>query len=288
MGCSESKVPAGAVNEAQKANEEHDVNAAIMSCPHMKDILAGQPEDRRKAIEFMKTKYGFREPDRGNLDDPNIKWRKGKPDYTLTNCSWMKGKTQNHAKGSLEEVVENLVKTWEAELSHKSDLEQWTTIDRPNFTIQTNGGRVVDAEEAVTIGSYNSLMEACPAYQKYGVGDNFEASHSMFHDAFTEGFSWEVLKVLSGPPNVVFTWRHWAKFTGQFKDRLGAGELVELFGLARITVNASLKIQAVEVFMDADEFIHTLEGKEPAVDKASNLIGSDITKTALENLEKNM
>ena len=30
----------------------------------------------------------------------------------------------NHAAGSLEEVVENLVKTWEMEASHKTDFSQ--------------------------------------------------------------------------------------------------------------------------------------------------------------------
>ena len=30
----------------------------------------------------------------------------------------------NHAAGSLEELVENLVKTWEMEATHKTDFEQ--------------------------------------------------------------------------------------------------------------------------------------------------------------------
>ena len=30
----------------------------------------------------------------------------------------------NHEKGSLEEVVENLVKTWEMEATHKIDFDQ--------------------------------------------------------------------------------------------------------------------------------------------------------------------
>jgi hypothetical protein len=35
------------------------------------------------------------------------------------NYEFFTGKSQNHASGSLEEVVENLVKTWEMEASHK-------------------------------------------------------------------------------------------------------------------------------------------------------------------------
>ena len=69
----------------------------------------------------------------------------------------------------------------------------------------------------------------------------------MFRDAFTEGFPWEVLKVLTGPPVVMFSWRHWAKFTGEFRGRKGKGQLVELYGFARVTVNDQLKIGSVEV-----------------------------------------
>ena len=46
-------------------------------------------------------RYGFTEPDRGNLHNPTIRWREGKPDYTLANLTYVKGKCQNHAKGAL-------------------------------------------------------------------------------------------------------------------------------------------------------------------------------------------
>ena len=61
-------------------------------------------------------------PVRSYMDDPNINWRYGGvPDYTLVNDLYMKEKTMNHKPGSLEKIVENLVKTWEMEVSHKSD-----------------------------------------------------------------------------------------------------------------------------------------------------------------------
>ena len=47
----------------------------------------------------MAYRYGLREPDRGNLDDPTILWREGKPDYTLANYTFLKGKSQNHDQG---------------------------------------------------------------------------------------------------------------------------------------------------------------------------------------------
>ena len=54
---------------------------------------------QNKCVEF---RYGFSEPDRGNLDDPETVWREGKPDYTLANYEYLKGKSQNHNKGNLE------------------------------------------------------------------------------------------------------------------------------------------------------------------------------------------
>jgi hypothetical protein len=81
-----------------------------------------------------------------------------------------------------------------------------------------------------------------------GIEDDFEASHSLFRDAFKNGFPWEVLKVLSGPPGpILFTWRHWAHFNGNFQGREGNGELIELYGLCRVIVNEDLKIQKLEV-----------------------------------------
>ena len=52
-----------------------------------------------------------------------------------------------------------------------------------------------------------------------GLRDDFEISHEIFRDAFSEGFPWEVLKVLRGPPEVIFTWRHWGKFVGTYRGR---------------------------------------------------------------------
>ena len=54
--------------------------------------------------------------------------------------------------------------------------------------------------------------------------------------------------MLSGPPGpVIFTWRHWAHFTGTFQGRTGSGELIEMYGLGRVIVNENLKIQKLEV-----------------------------------------
>ena len=220
-------------------------------------------KNHREEVERIKNQYGFGEPDRGNLDDPEIAWRnlEGKPDYTLANCTFFKEKLKNHAEGSLERIVENLVKTWEFEASHKLDINQWTSIDKENYTIKVNQDPIMDGEYAMKMGNYNILMKGCPAYQKYGVDDNFEKSHDLFRNAFTKGFPWEVLSVVSKPPDpVVFSWRHWAHFTGTFQGRVGTGQLIQMTGLCRVTVTEDLKIQNLEVYLDNDKFLEELEG----------------------------
>ena len=57
------------------------------------------------------------------MDDLNIKWRHEKPDYTLVNTKFLKEKSKNHKAGSIEKLVEDLVKSWEMESTHKIDLK---------------------------------------------------------------------------------------------------------------------------------------------------------------------
>ena len=53
----------------------------------------------------------------------------------MANLAYIKGKSQNHKAGSLEEVVENLVKTWEMEASHKK-FTNWKTVNHERFSVQ--------------------------------------------------------------------------------------------------------------------------------------------------------
>ena len=62
-------------------------------------------------------------PHRQHMDDPNIVWREGKPDFTQVNKAYLEGRTRVHKEGSLEKIVEDLVKTWEMEASHKTRIE---------------------------------------------------------------------------------------------------------------------------------------------------------------------
>ena len=61
-------------------------------------------------------------PKRSFMADPTIQWRLGHaPDYTKVDTQFMAERTRHHKPGSVEETVENLVKTWEMEASHKLD-----------------------------------------------------------------------------------------------------------------------------------------------------------------------
>ena len=53
----------------------------------------------REKLEDLKARYAFREPERGDMENPDIEWRIERPDYTKANYQYLKGKTQNHAEG---------------------------------------------------------------------------------------------------------------------------------------------------------------------------------------------
>lgn len=60
-------------------------------------------------------------------------------------------KRANHEAKSLEELVENLVKNWEIEASHKMDVSQWRTVDPEKYTFAINGGPPQDAEHMLKV-----------------------------------------------------------------------------------------------------------------------------------------
>lgn len=224
-------------------------------------------EQVKAELEDLKAKYDLKEPDRAFMTETDengspIAWRFGGiPDYSLTNLQFLKERSRVHPAGSLELIVENLVKTWEMERSHKLDPNQHQSVDKEHFRISANGGKKFDNIEANEVGNYNVLLHSCPLWNKDGVVApvTWEQSHDAFHDAFA-AFPWEVLEVFSGPPKVAFTWRHWGHFTGTFDHNKGNGELVEVYGFGTAVVNDQLQLQDVEIFYNADEFMQTMRG----------------------------
>jgi hypothetical protein len=223
------------------------------------------------------------------MDDPNTKCRfGGAPDYSLVNSFYLKERSKIHDDGSLEQIVENLVKTWEMERSHKTDPRQHQSLDQDKFRLSANGGKVFDNIEANEVGNYNVLLNACPAELWDSENISWEDSHDKFHNAFA-AFPWEVLEVFSGPPKVAFTWRHWGTFTGTYEGSPGKGELVEMFGFGTAVVNDKLQLQDVEIFYNAEEFINVLRGKTKVEDTNSAWQSNHACPfTALKNVVSSM
>lgn len=119
----------------------------------------------------------------------------------------------NHTPGSLEDMVENLVKNWEVEASFKTDLADWRTIDRDNYLFAVNGGPWQTGEQMLEVGTYNALLSSNPFYDPARM--DFSASHKTFKRMMPT-FAWEVLQVYSGPPVAAFKWRHWGQMTNDY------------------------------------------------------------------------
>jgi len=199
-------------------------------------------------------------PHRQFMDDPGIQWREGKPDFTKVNKAYLEGRTRVHKEGSLEKIVEDLVKTWEMEASHKTQVEDWQSVDREAFTLRANNQRSFNLKEVVEEGNYNTLMQNQPLYDSSA--HTFKSSHDLFRSAFSEGFPWELIEVFSGPPRVAFSWRHWAHWTGPYKERAPTGELLEMYGMAVAEVDENLKIKSIDVYYDPNQILMTLEGNK--------------------------
>ncbi|XP_047124500.1 uncharacterized protein LOC124807076 [Hydra vulgaris] len=222
----------------------------------------------------LKENIAFLLPDRGNLDDPSIKWRSGKPDYTRANSEFFKGKTMNHPEGSIEKFVEDLVKTWEMECSHKIDFQQWNTVNHETYCISANGGKKFSGEENLVEGNYNVLLNVCNPEFYDSKKEDFESSHVLFRSCFDNSFPWELLKVFSGPPKVVFTWRHWGTFSGTFMEQNGDNKLYEMYGFCIVKVNQDMKIESIDVYYKPDDFFKALLEKNPTLSGTNSIFGN--------------
>ncbi|KAI4388253.1 hypothetical protein MLD38_000597 [Melastoma candidum] len=196
-------------------------------------------------------------------------WRHGgPPSYDDVNQLFEQGRTKVWPEGSLEEIVQNAIKSWEMEVSHKTRVQDMRTISPGKFSLVVNGRQGLSAEEVLSIGSYNSLLKTSlpEEFQYYKPEkETFESSHEAFRSAFPRGFAWEVLEVYSGPPVIAFKFRHWGYFEGPFKGHSPTGELVEFKGLGRLKVDESLRAEEVEIYYDPGELFGGLlkGGKVP-------------------------
>jgi hypothetical protein len=193
-------------------------------------------------------------------------WRDGTPDYEHSHTVMPTQRTHQFAADSLEAIVESLVQVFEMEVSHKKDPAAWVSMVTERFRTNVNGGPWASAGDIAEIGSYNILIGDSVFYRSGQ--ETFESSHDVFHQAFPEGFFWEVLEVLSPPPVVTFKWRHWGTFEGEYQGFAPTGERIEMFGVSVAKVDDALKLLEVEHYYDPNHFLGKLTGGCPIAPEA--------------------
>ncbi|MEM7595566.1 MAG: ester cyclase, partial [Cyanobacteria bacterium P01_A01_bin.83] len=132
----------------------------------------------------------------------------------------------------------------------------WISVVVDKFRMSSNGGKAYTAQEVVDSGTYNLFLEDSEHYR--ASEETYKSSHELFHNAFPDGFHWELAEVVAGPPNVVFKWRHWGTFAGDYKGHKATGKTIEVIGLSIARVTDDLKIESVEHFFDTNNFLSKL------------------------------
>ncbi|KAH1114243.1 hypothetical protein J1N35_007621 [Gossypium stocksii] len=161
-------------------------------------------------------------------------WKLGAPpNYDTVNKLFEEGRTKIWPPASLEEKVQNLVKTWEMEMFNKISFSDYKSVKLQNYTVSVN----------------EDLRGYKPAQETE------HSSHLAFTTAFPRGFALEVIQVYSGPPSIVYKFRHWGYMEGPFKGHAPTGELVELYGISIFEVDDEMKILKVEFFFDRGELL---------------------------------
>lgn len=216
-------------------------------------------------------------------------WRGGNPpDYSESNQGLAAQSLGNHQMGSLEAIVENLVRTFELEASFKTNTKQWLSVVNDKFRMSSNGGEEFTAEDVSRSGTYNLFIGETEEYKPSE--ETFESSGRLFRSAFPKGFLWEVLEVYSSPPNVTFKWRHWGTFNGNYKDYAPTGEVVEIIGMSIVRVTDDLKILNVEHYFDNSQFLAKLtsnkkhHGGKSMWEKIKSFFGGRQTQPASSSL----
>ncbi|PRQ24838.1 putative NTF2-like domain-containing protein [Rosa chinensis] len=211
----------------------------------------------------------------------NTQWRAGAPpNYDVVNKLFEEGRTKIWPTGSLEERVQNLLKTYEMEISHKANPQDFKSIDPEKFTFVQNGKEPLTIEDITKMGGvYNvDLQSSLPEeFQIYKPAEETaESSHKLFTTTFPRGFAIEVLEVYSGPPVIAYKFRHWSYMEGPFKGYAPTGELVQFFGIAIFRVDEQMRIVKVEFFYDPAELLGGLTKGA----KIENCGGNGATKSS--------
>ncbi|KAK9072643.1 hypothetical protein SSX86_009078 [Deinandra increscens subsp. villosa] len=192
--------------------------------------------------------------------EKNTTWRKGAPpNFGIVNKLFEEGRTKIWPEGSLEEQVQNLVKTWEMEMFCKMKPEDFKTIDVTRFTVSVNGRKPLTREGVAKIGGgYNMFLQtSLPKNARlYDPSEEtLDTALKLFTTTFPRGFVVEILQVYSGPPVIAYKFRHWGYMEGPYKGHPPTGELVEMFGVSIMELDENFKVVKVEFFFDRGELL---------------------------------
>ncbi|GJZ91940.1 pathogen-related protein-like protein [Tanacetum coccineum] len=192
--------------------------------------------------------------------EKNTTWKYGAPpNYDSVNTLFEQGRTKIWPKGSLEEQVQNLVKTWEMEMFHKVNPQDFKAVDVTKLTVSVNGRKPLTVEDIANIGGgYNMFLQTSFPEQLKLYDPNEETADTaqkIFTTTFTRGFVLEILEVYSGPPVIVYKFRHWGYMEGPFKIHQPTKELVEFFGVSVFKLDEHFKIVKIEFFYNSGELL---------------------------------
>ncbi|KAI3930480.1 hypothetical protein MKW98_022129 [Papaver atlanticum] len=208
--------------------------------------------------EIKQDKYRYYIYGEGEKD---TQWRNGIPNYDVVNKLFEEGRTQVWPAGSIEEEVQNLVKTWEMEMVHKARPQDMKTLDPAKFTFSKNGSQPIPLEEIGKKGSYNLFLQTSlpEKYRVYNPSEEtISSANKIFATTFPRGFALEIMQVYSGPPVIVYKFRHWGFMEGPFKGRAPTGEKAEFYAIGIFTLDEHKKIVKVEFFFDGGELLSGL------------------------------
>lgn len=100
--------------------QRFQASCGVLLAPKLRSIIVSKRPNSRVRVAQLTTEAEAYVPERKFLDgEPDYVWRNGKPEYTVVNKAYLTGKTRNWKAGSLESLVESVVKTLEMEISHK-------------------------------------------------------------------------------------------------------------------------------------------------------------------------
>ncbi|ETV95282.1 hypothetical protein H310_11183 [Aphanomyces invadans] len=156
-----------------------------------------------------------------------IEWLQGRPDYTLTDLAYLKGRTRFHEPTSVEAILETALRIFVMDVAHKPNVYQWQSISLPTFWFQSNDDAPMCGPEALATLRH-TLLGLVPLHN---------TSLDMVADVFGAGCPLEVLHVYTTSPSFYFSWRQWGAFTGSFEGRRGNGENVEISGFGHMLLD---------------------------------------------------